>query len=255
MDKNQELELMKPNTGDLDVRREPTVADMLRSLLNSPEALKNVAAVEQMVKLYEHMEERNAEKEFARAFVDLQADMPKVSATRAVPNNDGSVRYRFAPFEEIMDQVAPLLKKHGFTVTFSTDFKEGRMIKLCTLQHTGGHSKATSFAVRIGSGPPKASEAQADGAASTYAKRFALVDALNIRVAGLDSDAANEGTAITPEQAKDLSDRLTRIGVDHAAFLKFAGSQSFSEISSVKLEMLSEFVAKKERIYCQKNNL
>ena len=80
----------------------------------------------EIVKLYERMEDKKAEREFAQAFVALQAEMPAVKALRAVPNRDGSTRYNFAPYEEIMDQIAPMLKRHGFTVTFSTDFGEGQ---------------------------------------------------------------------------------------------------------------------------------
>jgi hypothetical protein len=146
-----------------------------------------------------------------------------------------------------MEQVAPLLQKHGFTVTFSTDFKEGRIIKTCTLQHVGGHSRSNQFAVRIGSGPPRASEAQADGAASTYAKRFALCDALNI-VIDKDTDAKVEGAPITKEQAAELEHRVQMTNSNREAFLKFAGANSFSEIASAKYEILDGFLAKKERV-------
>lgn len=188
----------------------------------------------------------DAERKFSAAFVALQAEMPNVKATKAIPNNDGTVRSKFAPFEEIMEQVAPLLKRHGFTVTFSTDFGEGRLIKTCTLTHMGGHSRSNKFAVRIGSGPPRASEAQADGAASTYAKRFALCDALNI-VIDVDTDARLEGSSITPEQADELEKRVAMLNQDHGKFLKWLGATKYSEIASAKYQMADDFLAKKEK--------
>lgn len=188
----------------------------------------------------------DAERKFSAAFVALQAEMPNVKATKAIPNNDGTVRSKFAPFEEIMEQVAPLLKKHGFTVTFSTDFGEGRLIKTCTLTHMGGHSRSNKFVVRIGSGPPRASEAQADGAASTYAKRFALCDALNI-VIDVDTDARLEGASITPEQADELEQRVAMLNQDHGKFLKWLGATKYSEIAAAKYQMADDFLAKKEK--------
>lgn len=187
----------------------------------------------------------DAERRFAAAFVALQDETPNIKAVSVIPNNDGGVRSRFAPYEEIMEQVAPLLQKHGFTVTFSTDFKEGRIIKICTLQHIGGHSRSNQFAVRVGSGPPKASEAQADGAASTYAKRFALCDALNI-VVDRDTDARVEGAPITKEQAAELEHRVAMTNSDRNAFLKFAGAKSFAEIMDSKYAILDGFLARKE---------
>jgi hypothetical protein len=195
--------------------------------------------------MIERLVKMDAERKFAAAFVALQADMPKVKATQAIPNNDGSVRSRFAPYEEIMEQVAPYLKKHGFTVSYSTDYKEGRLIKTITLTHVGGHSRSNQFAVRIGSGPPKASEAQADGAASTYCKRFALCDALNI-VIDVDTDARIEGGTITPQQADELERRVAETNSNKAAFLKLAGAATYAEIPAAKYDLLDEMLAKKE---------
>ena len=188
-----------------------------------------------------------AEQQFAAAFVKLQSDTPKIQATKPVPNNDGTVRYKFAPFEDIMEQVGPMLQKHGFTVSFSSRFSEGRIISTCTLQHIGGHKRSNDFAVRIGQGPPKATESQADGSAATYAKRFALTEALNIVISHLDNDARLEGGPVTSEQAFELERRVSETNSDPAAFLKFAGADKFASIASVKYEMLDELLSKKER--------
>jgi hypothetical protein len=248
-----------PQTGQLDIavrepqplavqRSEPSVAMMLAGVLEKGITPENAAAAGELMKLYERMEDRKAERDFAVAFVALQAEMQNVRATRAVPGNDGGVRYHFAPFEEIMAEVGPRLKAHGFTVTFSTDFGEGRLIKICRLQHVGGHSKENKFAVRVGQGPPKASECQADGAASTYAKRFALCDALCIVIdKDTDADPRAEGKAITAEQAASLRERVRATASDETAFLKFAGSHTYEAIMSGKYAVLDASLRRKER--------
>lgn len=228
------------------VRPEPTVAEILQGVVKGGVTVENVAAVKEVVALYERMEDKKAERQFATDFNALQSEIKSVKATKPVPNNDGSVRYKYAPFEEIMEQVRPMLEKHHFTVTFSTDYLEGRLVKSCTLQHVGGHSKTNKFAVRIGSGPPKSNESQADGAASTYAKRFALCDALNI-VIETDSDARADGGAITKEQAEELERRVAETNSNKAAFLKLAGAASFGEILSGKYSMLDQMLTTKER--------
>lgn len=239
-----------PPAGALE-RKPPTVADILQAVVAGGVTAENVSAVKEVVALYERMQDRDAEKAFAAAFVALQAEMPKVQAIRAVPNNDGSVRYRFAPYEEIMRQVSPMLLKHGFTVTFSTRYEEARLVKVCTLQHTAGHKKSNEFAVRIGKGPPAASETQADGAASTYAKRGALCDALNI-VVEHDDDARAEGATIFPEQAEEFRRRVQATGSDERAFLRVAGAASYGAIPSARYDILDELLAKRERLQAQK---
>lgn len=241
-----QTELVTVPKQSLEVSPALNPGQMMQAMIQSGVTAENVAAFTELVKLSEHMEDRTAVKQFTAAFVALQSEMPKVKATKAIPSNDGSVRSRFAPYEEIMEQVAPLLQKHGFTVMFSTDFREGRLLKTCTLQHVGGHSRSNTFAVRIGSGPPKASEAQADGAASTYAKRFAICDALNI-VVDVDVDARAEGGPVTQEQADELERRVAETNSNREAFLKVAGAANYVSIPAAKYAMLDELLKKKER--------
>lgn len=227
-------------------RPSPSVGDMLQAMVDRGITGENVEALKAMVELKERVDAREAEKEFARAFASLQSDMPAVKAMRPVPNKDGTLRYRFAPYEEIMEQAQPLLQKHGFAVSFSTDYAEGRLVKICTLTHTGGHSRSNKFAVRIGGGPPGSSDSQADGAASTYAKRFALCDALNIQI-DHDTDARAEGDTILKEQAEELSHRVEMLGTDKVKFLKLAHAPSFAEIKSAVYPILDDFLRAKEQ--------
>lgn len=222
-----------------------TVPDMLQAVISKGVTAENVSAVTELVKLWKQTQEWDAEKDFNRAFVALQADVSGIKAERPVPNNDGSIRYMFAPFEDIMKAIRPSLERHGFTLSFSTDFAEGRMIKVCRLAHNGGHHVDTKFAVRVGQGPPKASECQADGAASTYAKRFALCDALNIVIEhDTDADPRAEGTAISADEAKALREDSASVGLPPDKFLKFAGAKSFEEISSGRVQELAEYILK-----------
>lgn len=227
----------------------PAIEDMLSAVMKTGITSENIQAVEKIVQLYERMQDRKAEKEFAAAFVTLQAEMPKVQATRPVPNKDGSLRYRFAAFEDLMEQLHEHLQRNGFTVSFSSRVETDRLISTCTLQHTSGHKRSNEFAVRIGSGPPGATVTQADGAAATYAKRFALTEALNIVVGHMDNDARLLGSTefITDEQAEELERRVALSESDKLAFLKFAGAKTYAEIPAAKYGMLDQLLTKKEQ--------
>ncbi len=252
MNKPKDAELL-PVAQDPTKYEPPAIIDdspvaMMRSMIKSGISAENVAAFTELVKLSEHMEDRKAAKDFAVAFNDLQAEMPKVQAVSAVPNNDGTVRYMFCPYEELMRQVAPFLHKHGFSITFSNRFDEGRLVSICTLTHVSGHSKTNEFTVRIGKGPPGSSESQADGAAGTYAKRFALISALNI-VVEKDSDARIVGGKISKGQADSLRQRVASTGSDQALFLKFAQAATFEDISESMYDVLDASLKKKERTH------
>lgn len=225
-----------------------SVSQMLSGVLEKGVTADNVAAIEKLVDLYERMELRKAEREFATAFTALQAEMPKIQAVKAVPDKHGNVKYHFAPYEEIMDKVQPFLLKHGFTPSFSMSYNDGRVTQECILQHTGGHVRKNQFSVRIGSGPPGASEAQADGAACTYAKRHALCNALNI-IVERDTDgfdAKKDGAPITPDQALYLRELVKETKSDEALFLKFAGAAKIEEIGSARYDDCARMLHKKQ---------
>lgn len=251
---NSELELQPAKAQAIAVRLgERNPMDLLEAMISKGVTTENAAAFEQLVKLSEHMEDRKAAKDFAEAFIKLQREIPKIKATKTIPDKYGNIKSSFAPFEEIDAQARPICLANGFTYSFSeAESPAGKITKICILEHVGGHRRSNPYTVRIGSGPPGCSESQSDGAAHSYAKRGALCDALNIVVTGIDNDARMEGAPISAKSAKDLRERLENIHGDEKAFLEFAGADSFEKIVNLKLEMLEQSLAKKERLYVQK---
>jgi len=227
------------------------VASMLQAVIDKGITPENAAAMEQLVGLYERMEAQRAKRDFNVAMVALQEQMPSVRACKPVPNNDGTIRYKYAPLEEIDAQLRPVALRHGFSYSFSEAPTEpNKVTKVCVVEHVSGHSKSTPFTVRIGKGPPGSSEAQGDGAAASYAQRRALCDAFGIIVES-DTDGAddvrNEGKPITQKEADDLRDWVESLGADKAAFLAFAGAAHFEAICSSKLDMLQDMLRRKEQ--------
>jgi hypothetical protein len=228
------------------IREEPTVGLMLQTLIEKGITAENVMALTQLCDLKERMDRRQAEKEFAAAFALLQSEMPKVKATKAVMNKDGTLRYKFAPYEEIMRQAQPFVVKYGFSVTFDDTTEGDRITATCTLMHGSGHSRSNRFACRIGSGPPGSSDSQKDGSASSYAKRYALCNCLNIIVERIDDDANLIGSPMHPENVKELRERVERVKADEAAFLKYAGAAHYEAIPAERYDDLNELLFKKE---------
>jgi len=227
----------------------PGVASMLQTVIQGGVTEGNVGALEKLVDLYERMQAKDAEKAFAQAFNQLQAEMPKIVAEKAAPDKFGNTKFVFAPYEDIMAQVGPLLQKYGFTISFSGTYDQDRITKILHLQHVGGHTKSSQFTVRVGSGPPNASSVQADGAASTYAKRFALCDALNIRISKATGDADDphtEGSPITKAQADSLRARVRATGTDEIKFLDFAEAKNYADIASSRYDELDKHLKRKE---------
>jgi hypothetical protein len=222
---------------------EPSIGQLLSAGISSGD----VATVRELCELRRQERAEDAKQAFAAAFVRLQAETPSIHARKAVPDNSGGVRYHYAPYEDIMRQVAPLLRKNGFAITFDTEMQDGRAVVTCTLIHEGGHSRSNKFSART-SAPPKCSEAQADGATVTYAKRFALCGALNI-VIEEDSDGAdarNIGGPISADEVAELRERVSATKADEEKFLRVAGVPTFEQIPQSKLAELRGILARRE---------
>lgn len=240
-------ELAERPAAEIQMNPANPIGAMLAAITERGITTESAAALEKMTDLYLRVEAENARKAFAKAKAELQARLPHVVATKPVPNKDGSVRYTFAPYQSIMRQVEPLLSQHGFSISFSQEVDDRRIVAICTLTHVGGHSESNRFAVRAGQGPPGCTETQADGSASTYAKRFALCNCLNITVDMPDDDARLLGDTITKEQARELEQRLSALGGSVEGFLKLAEAPSFVEIRASKYGMLVRALDVKEK--------
>ncbi len=215
----------------LAVQPDPTPLSLIAQMVNAGAmSEQSVAVVEKLVSLQQRMEDRQAEKDFAYNFVRLQGELSTFVATKPVPDKHGNIKFYTLPFHEIMEVVRPILLRLGFSASFSTaDLRDGRMRQVVTLQHESGHHRDFQVFVRVGSGPPGATESQADSGSNTTAKRLALCNALGITIDN-SNDARAEGNAITAEQAATLRKMVADSRADEQAFLRFAGAKSYEEI-------------------------
>lgn len=222
----------------------PPVAQMMQAVIEKGITTENVAALTQLTALYERMQEKDAERQFAASFVALQQELPVITASTDIPK-----RGKYERFEDVMRVIQPLLTKHGFTTSFSQDTKEDRITQTCQLRHTGGHSQSNSFSVRTG----RADDAtQADCKASTTAKRNALLNCLNIVIRqdalqDEEGDARLEGELVDAGQVAHLRKMVSETGANEAKFLVYAGAPSYEQISASKFDRLVDSLKKKAR--------
>jgi len=227
-----------------DERRTPSPASMMQAVIDGGVTPENVTVLEKLIELHKQVRTWDAEKEFNAAFVALQGELPIIVASTPIPN-----RGKYERFEDVMRQVGPLLVKHGFTVSFSMDVKETRILETCTLRHIGGHSQSNSFAVRMGKAD---SDTQADCKAATTAKRNALLNCLNIVIRqdvmqDEEGNAELEGSLIKDDAVQYLKEQVKEVGFNEATFLKLAGVDSYEKITTGKYPVLINAIAMKAR--------
>jgi hypothetical protein len=228
-----------------------TVADMLKMVVERGISAADVSAFKELVQLHREEVKLNAEKEFAAAFVALQKQLPTIQGHRPVPARDGTVKYRYANFDDIDQVVRPICLEHGFTYAFrESAVDNGRVTVVMTLQHSCGAFREIPYSVRVGSGPPGATESQADVSGHSYAQRGALESGLALRVVGARDDAKMEGNLdekISTEQAEELERRVKMTNSNVPAFLSLAGAKKFAEIPANRYAELDGLLRRKEQ--------
>lgn len=157
--------------------------------------------LEKMLALQERWEAKEARKAFAGAMAQFQADCPTVYKSKAAD------RYNYAPLDEILRTIRPHLDHAGLSVRFNTRMDEGNVTAICTVSHRDGHSETSEFSAPVDRGM-KVNATQQVGSANTYAKRYALCNALNLVGSDFDDDGQ---TAMKPVEAMATEEQLAVI--------------------------------------------
>lgn len=191
----------------------------------SPEAL------EKLVALQERIIARNAEAEFTAALAQFQANCPPIVKRHDVKDRGGRLLYKFAPLEDIVDQIKGLMSELGLSFSFDTTKNDNGGIEVtCIIRHRAGHQERTRVQIP-GTKGHNTNASQDMGIQLTYGKRYALIGALGIVTADSDQDGATQTLRpITAEQAADLAALIEEVDADQAKFLKYVGAATLSEI-------------------------
>lgn len=171
---------------------------------------KNVP-IETMEKLLNMRRELKAEwakEQFDKAMAEFQGECPVIKKNKSVANKDGrSVRYSYAPLDEIVSQAGKLISQHGLSYTITAEVKEGKTVKaIVKVTHTAGHNQDSSFEIPIDVGGFM-TEPQKFASALTYAKRYAFCNAFGI-LTGDEDDDAQDTDQVKDDKPKKQFDTL-----------------------------------------------
>ena len=174
----------------------------------SPEALisqaidKNVPVetMEKLLAMRRELKAEQAREAFSRDFAGFQGECPVITKNKAVLNKDKkTIRYHYAPLDDIVSQVQGLLKRYGFSYTIQTinEKDPDGQRSVCTVHHVEGHSRPSEFWAPVDH-EAYMSDQQKWAAASTYGKRYAFINAFGIVLSGEDDE-----NALKPSQTQD----------------------------------------------------
>lgn len=161
-----------------------------------------VETMERLLAMRRELREEAAKQAFHDALALFQEECPIITKRREVKDKHGKGRYRYAALSDIIVQVKPLLKKHGFSHSVNAVVEVGWVIARCKLSHREGHSEISEFKVPVDK-EAYMSAPQLYASALTFAKRYAFCDALGIMTADEDDDAQRVAQAEAAKQPSE----------------------------------------------------
>lgn len=190
------VETPPPATGDLMV--------VIAQIAQNPNV--DITRLERLIDLKRTTDADRARAEFYAAFAEMQGEIPEVSEKGEI-TVEGKVRSRYARNEDIQRVVKPILKKHGFALSFRNEWlADGKMLKVVgILAHKGGHTEQDEFIAAADTSGSK-NAIQALGSTRHYGQRYTTISLLNIATSGDDDGKASgngtgngNGNGATPE--------------------------------------------------------
>lgn len=181
------------------------------------------------------IENRKAARQFADALTGFQAETPQIEKRKAggkLKNSD-QVAYHYAPFEEMMEVIGPIMSRHKIVATFTDRPSETPgLIRMTCRIRVGIHQEETTIPMPIPAGNQLVNSSQLMIQALSYAKRAALTLALNIVTRDEDRDGMDLSDTIDGIEIQQLRNMIADKGGSEDLFLTFAAKLAQTPIET-----------------------
>lgn len=213
----------------------------------------DVEVLERLVALEERATARFARQAYFAALAGFQAEVPPIKKTQAVRFDErpgAKIAYHYARLSDIEKVVRPIALNWGLSWSFDSEYNEGELRVTCKVVHIDGHEETASFAA------PSAAQAkmnviQSAGSTRSYAKRYALIDALGLSIAEDDDDGRASGAEgsstepITTSQLADLTALIHEVGADKERFYAWLGVDMLADLPQDRYEEARDALERK----------
>lgn len=209
-----------------------------------------VETLSKLLDLQERWEKNQARKAFAAAMSAAKADLPKIVKTRKVDftTAKGRTNYQYEDLAGIMDQVGPVLSRHGLSIRYRTTAEINQPISVtCIIEHSDGHHEENTLtAGRDDSG--NKNSIQQIGSTVTYLQRYTLKAALGLAAAADDDGAKADDTGVITEAEREIIlTMVNETGSDIAKFCEVLQIDSIADMPAAKFRRAISMLETKKR--------
>lgn len=199
--------------------------------------------VEQAFRFYQTVQADTARRSYHAAFAQMQPELPSIERKGTAHNAK-----KYARYEDISDAIMPVLRKHGFGLSFRLEEAQGKVIVTCIISHKDGHSETTTHPFPYDATGNK-NAIQAIGSATSYGKRYTLSALLGLATRDEDDDgnAAGAGELISEDQFNELAALIRDTKTDLQKFLALGNLQGLSDMPARDFERAKGLLLKKKK--------
>lgn len=200
----------------------------------------SIERMERMFALYEQAAARSARSAFIEALMAAKADLPRIIKTGAASYKDKGTNkdveaFRYARWEEVCQQIEPVLAHHGLVLTFTTEQPAADRVSITgVLSHRDGHSERAQMALGCDASGGK-NNAQGWGSAIAYGKRYTSFALLNlVGHDDKDTDAASP-PADTTKQLADLKALIADVKADQGKICAHFSVETLDDLTAKQI--------------------
>jgi hypothetical protein len=192
--------------------------------------------------MQERLEARDGVAAFNQAFGEMEPELPRIKKHGEVEYKKKNTEivekaFKFAKWEDVDDSIRPILRKHGFWLTFDSAPRVGDgggLVVTGTLLHVKGHSKTASIPLALDLSGGK-NNIQAAGSTVSYGCRYTTRMLLNLHYEGTDDDGHSGGMVfMSDDHVAELRRLLTDTKTEQAKFLFYYFGDQVHDITEVE---------------------
>ena len=230
-DKAQEYTVAKTDEGSTGTAVALSESQQLMQMISTAAMDSRVdpAKLNSLLDVKIRMMDMQAVAEFNHDFQNLETHNMRVKKNGVVEYMNKDTKqmekaFNFATWEDMDAVIRPLLRSHGFRLSFDTeDRAQGGFYVIGTLHHASGHKQTAKFPCTIDSSGGK-NNLQGAGSSLSYGKRYVTEMLLNIVREGEDDDGARGGmTFIDEAKIAILKKYIAETDTEEANYCDFLG--------------------------------
>ena len=184
----------------------------------------DASTLERLLAMRKELKEEWAREQFNLDLARFQVECPIIEKKKEVKDRNGKILYKYAPIDDIIDQVKKPLSDCGFSYRFHQDASDGKVKITCILSHRNGHEESSSMETGLATKTEIMSGPQQIASTVTFNKRYSFCGVTGIMSGDEDVDASKNSIEnvqttqivppITEKQKAEIKELFKVLNVD-----------------------------------------